>query len=301
MDNFNDLFSNIAFGKTGGQLSKEDYAARKKEERDDIFALADAAAVQVASDGGKFKEYLDIQCKFDRYSAVNALLIMAQKPEAEKVADFGHWKGIGSTIKPGQTGISILEPQEYTKKNGERGVGYKVKKVFDISQVDTRKIVRITPPKYEERQILKALIAKAPVKINGVDELPDGCRAVTDPETGEISVRKNMGFSDTFTSIAQELGCYEADRDSGKMPTNPSFTGYCTAYILCKKYGAETKGFDFAAVPSVFKGLDTQGVKQELSIIRDAADTISLRMVKQLDSPDKTARNKETRVRDEVR
>lgn len=38
----------------------------------------------MASDSGKFQQYLDVQARFDRYTANNALLILAQRPDAER-------------------------------------------------------------------------------------------------------------------------------------------------------------------------------------------------------------------------
>jgi hypothetical protein len=183
-----------------------------------------------------------------------------------------------------------LEPHEYTKEDGTIGTGYNLKKVFDISQIDTRKVKINPPPKLNERQILAALISKAPMKISGVAELPDDAGAVTDHETGEISVRKGMAFDKTFTSVANELGYYEADADANKIPVNPSFVGYCTAYILSKKYCIDTKDFDFSAVSGVFHGLNAQGVKEQLSIIRDSAEAIGGRMAKHLDAVQKSAK-----------
>jgi hypothetical protein len=194
-------------------------------------------------------------------------------------------------VRPGQTAISILEPHEYTKEDGTPGIGYNLRKVFDISQVDARRMKQTSPPTYTERQLLEALVSKAPMKISGVDNLPEGDGAYTDPDTGEISVLRGMAFADTFSSVAKELCCYEASKDADKTPLNPSLVGYCTAYMLCRKYGVDAKGFDFFRTPEVFGELDTQGVKRELSIIRDAAETISGRMAKQLDAMQKAARD----------
>ena len=295
MANFDDLLSN-APAEGQNQLSKEDYAAKKQAEREDLFTLSDETALEVSGDSGRFQEFLDVQSKFSRYSAVNALLILAQNPEATRLGNFDYWKGQGGYIRTGETGIAILEPHSYTKEDGSPGTGYNVKKVFDVSQVDTRKMKAAPPaPTYNERQILKALISKAPMKITGVDELPEGLGAMTDPDTGDISVRRGMEFADTFRSVAQELGYYEADADANKIPVNPSFVGYCTSYILCKQYGIDTQGFDFGAASDVFRDSNAQGVKQELTIIRDAADTISGRMAKQLDAVSKAARQQEAR------
>jgi hypothetical protein len=292
MSNYDDLLSNAPAGngQNGQQLSKEEYAAMKKEQREDLFTLSDNTALEVAGGGDVFQHYLDIQSQFDRYSAVNALLIMAQNPEATRVADFDTWRAKGGTPRLGQTGIAILEPQEYIKEDGTPGVGYNVKKVFDISQIDTRKMRAGTPPpKYEDRQILKALISKAPMQITGVDTLPDGGGARTDPQTGAIQVLKGMEFADTFRSVAHEL-CYAEAARAG-IAAEPQFTAYCASYMLCNKHGVDTKDYNFGNAAIMFNGMDAKAVKGELSQIRDAAENISGRMAKQLDAVSKPPRD----------
>ena len=288
MNEYDDIYEN-----QGNQLSKENYAAIKKAERDGLFALSDNMATEVAGDSVKFQQYLDVQSKFDRYSAVNSLLILAQKPNATRIADFEHWKSLGGFVKPGQSAISILEPREYAKENGAIGNGYNVKKVFDISQVDKVKTDPLTP--YTERQILAALITKTPMKISGADVLADDVGAMTDPQTGEIFVRKNMGFVDIFRSISQELGCYEVSKSVDKILVNPFFAGYCTAYMLCKKYGVETKSFNFTNAPEIFRNLTPPEIKAQLSVIRDAVNNIAGRMIKQLGTAQKSAKAQELR------
>lgn len=301
MNSFDDLLNN-APAEERPQLSREDYAEKKKAERDAVFELSDNAALEVSGDGGMFKQYLDVQSKFDRYSAVNALLIMVQNPEATRVGDFGFWKDKGGYIRQGETGISILEPHSYTKEDGSPGTGYNVKKVFDISQVDTRKVkAAAPPPTYTERQLLQALISKYPAKITGVDELPEGrfgestahLGAMTDHD-GSILVRKGMGFSDTFRAIAYEMAGAELATDPELSPEQ-EFSAYSATYLLCKKYGADTQEFSFNNVDSVFDGMDAQEVKAELSQMRDAADNISGRMAKQLDAMSKAAKSQEAR------
>jgi hypothetical protein len=297
MSSFDDLLNNspaAASEPQAGQLSKEDYAEKKRAEREEVFALSDRTALEVAGDGGKFRQYLDVQGRFDRYSAVNALLILAQKPEATRIGDFDYWKGMGGFVRPRQSAISILEPHEYTKDDNSPGVGYNIKKVFDISQVDTRRVRINPPPSFTDRQLLGALISKAPVQITGVDELPGDLGAMTNPETGEIFVRKGMEFPDTFRSVAQEL-CF-ADLTTGPdSQIDPHFSAYCASYLLCKKYGVDTQDFDFSDAPSILGSMDALEVKGELSQIRDVAGDVSGRMARQLDAVSKAARNQEAR------
>jgi hypothetical protein len=296
MENYDDVLNNAPAEKSGApQLSKEEYAAKKKGEREDAFALSDQTALEVSADGGKFEQFLDLQGRLDRYSAVNALLVFAKNPNATRIGDFDYWKGKGCSVRPGQTaGISILEPHAYTKDNGTPGTGYNVKKVFDISQVDTRKLRATPPPKYSERQLLSAFVANAPMKITGADELPGDLGAMTDPETGEISVRKGMNFSDTFRSLTQELAA--ADLTTGPdTQADPQFSAYAASYLLCKKYGVETERFSFNDAPGVFEGMDAQEVKGELSQIRNVAEDISGRVSRQLETQNKAAKNNDAR------
>ncbi|MDR2712044.1 MAG: ssDNA-binding domain-containing protein [Clostridiales bacterium] len=294
MNNYDDLLDNAPIGEPNGQLPKEEYAAKKRAERDSIFALSDKTALEVAADGNRLSQYLDLQSRLSRYSAVNALVILAQMPDASRLGDFDYWKEKKCFVKPGQKAISILEPHEYTKEDGSLGTGYNVKKVFNITQINTRDIKTNSPPSYNERQLLKALIIKAPVRITGVDELPDNLGAMTDPKTGEISVRKGMEFAYTFRSVAQELAFAEFKTDPNQQ-ADSSFSAYCASYLLCKKYGVDTQGFDFVNAPAVFEGMDAQGIKGELSQIRAAAEDISGRMAKQLDTGQRATRVQEAR------
>lgn len=294
MASFDDILNNAPVEQqTSAQFTKEEYTAKKKTEREEIFALSDQTALEVAADGGRFGQFMDVQGQLDRYSAVNALLILAQKPEAVRLGSFDYWKNQGCSVRPGQTAISILEPHEYTKEDGTPGTGYNIKKLFDVSQVDTRKLKPVPPPSYTDRQLLLALISKAPVQISGADELPDNLGAMTDPKTGNIVVRKGMEFADTFRSVAQELAVHEINPDR-ESQIDPAFTGYCASFILCKKYGVETQAFDFDNAGYLLGNMDAQTVKQELSQIRDVAESISGRMARQLEQA-KAAKTQEAR------
>lgn len=294
MANFDDLLNNAPVeGQGGQQLSSEEYAAKKKAEREEAFGLSDHTALEVSADGSTFQKFLDLQGRLDRYSAVNTLLVFSKNPDASRLGSFDYWKNQNCSVKPGQTAIAILEPHEYTKEDGSPGTGYNVKKVFDISQVDTRKLKTTPPPSYTDRQLLGALISKYPMEIRGVDELPDGLGATTNLD-GEILVRKGMEFSDTFRSVAYEMAGAELATDPA-LSSEQEFCAYCATYLLCKKYGADTKEFHFDKAGDVFNEMDAQEIKGELSQIRDAAENISGRMARQLEAQQKAAKNNEAR------
>ena len=116
MSNFDDIFETQAAPQHEEQpFDKDVWAERKQAERQSVYDLADSSAEAVCTQDGKFKAYLDVQARFDRYSATNALLILAQMPDATQLKDFDGWKESGASIKKHQKGISILEPGDEYK------------------------------------------------------------------------------------------------------------------------------------------------------------------------------------------
>ena len=128
--------------KAGGnqpRLSKEEYAEKKRAEKEKVYQMIDDAAREIMSDPEKFKSFLDTQSRMDRYSAANALLIYSQYPQATQLKDFDDWGKDNVKITKGAKSISILEPVEYTRADGSPGISYNVKKVFDVTQTNGRK------------------------------------------------------------------------------------------------------------------------------------------------------------------
>lgn len=118
MSNFDDIFESAP---QTDEFDKEAWAAKKKAERDEVYALADATAEAVCADGGKFRDYLDVQAAFRNYSATNALLILATKPDARRLGDKDFWRDQGVYIKRQEFSrpIKIVESNgEYTRDDG---------------------------------------------------------------------------------------------------------------------------------------------------------------------------------------
>ena len=53
------------------QDSKEEYAEKKRAEKEKVYQMIDDAAREIVSDPEKFKNFLDTQSRMDRYSAAN--------------------------------------------------------------------------------------------------------------------------------------------------------------------------------------------------------------------------------------
>jgi hypothetical protein len=286
MSSFDDLFrqeNEQPVPRNDLPFDKEAWKQQKQEQREMVYAMIDDTAQTVARDGAAFQKYLDVQSRFDRYSVANALLILAQKPDATRIADFDTWKEQGAYIRKKETGFYILEPgEEYQREDGTVGISYNPKKMFDISQTgNSRK--RETPTYPDDRTRIKALMDHAPVPIRISDALPEGTNALYRPEAREIQIRKGMDAGNIFRALSQELAHAEMDKGDGSYRrSDHAFHAYCVSYMLCKQYGVDTNGYRFDRAPQMLEGMDPQEVRAELSVIREAAGEISGRMNRML-------------------
>ena len=299
-ENYDDLINEV--GKdietdTAPQerLSDEDYAAKKKTERDDLSNMAIQAETEIATDGGKFQQYLNTLSRFERYSAQNTLLIFAQRPDATRLGDFDHWKDQDEYVNKGATGIAIFEPgKEYKREDGTTGVSMNIKRVFDISQTSVKDK---TPPAQKEiRTLLKALMSNSPAPIKLVDSLQDGTGAHYSEQRDVIEVVRGLDGESLFRCIAQEIAYAELDHqntDTLKCK-DKGFSAYAASYALCAKYGIDTKDYAFADAPDYFANRDGKDIRGEIKTIRDTVNDVASRMEKVLE-PQKKAPAQEAR------
>jgi hypothetical protein len=281
MSNLDDLFkqgNEQSVSSNDQPFDKEAWKQQKHEQREMVYSIIDDTAVVVANDKGVFQKYLDVQSRFDRYSVANALLILAQKPDATYIADFDTWKEQGAYIRKKESGFYILEPgDEYPRDDGTVGISYNLKKMFDISQTGSRR--RETPEYPDDHTCIKVLMDHAPVIIRISDTLLEGTNALYMPETREIQIRKGMDAASIFRSLSQELAHAEMDKGDGSY-SRPDhvFHAYCVSYMLCKQYGVDATGYRFDCAPQMLEGMEAQEIRAELSVIREAAGGISGRM-----------------------
>lgn len=265
------------------------FIAESKNNRSRCYEMSEHMTAAVATDGQTFKQYLDVQSRFDRYTANNALLIMAQNPDAQKIGDYGYWRDQGAYVKRQERNnpILIMEPgKEYEREDGSTGTYYNAKKVYDISQTNARDRIQQAQPEITDTQLVRAVVNNPPVAIVAAepDQMPEDKGALFEPEESCIYVRKGMSAQEIFRSVTPELALAGfADGDKNYDRNEDAFHAYCASYLLCKKYGVDTQGFDFTHAPEFFEGMEPQEVRGELAKARDAANNISSRMAKVLE------------------
>lgn len=232
--------------KAGGnqpRLSKEEYAEKKRAEKEKVYQMIDDAAREIVNDPEKFKSFLDTQSRMDRYSAANALLIYSQYPQATQLKDFDDWGKDNVKITKGAKSISILEPVEYTRADGSPGISYNVKKVFDVTQTNGRKAPAVSANR-DPKALITTMLDVSPVEVAATDELPyPNMAAFYNNEKQTLYVKRNVGDSVAVAQcVAQELGHAQLSINSESYSRRDmGFQAVCIGYMICKKYGVDTQ------------------------------------------------------------
>lgn len=258
-----------------GRLSKEEYAAQKKQEREELWAEVDAKAQEVFGDGDSLKSFLDFIAQCRPQKTANLLLLYSQNPEIRQVKTFEKWKEEGRTIKSGVHGYRFIASQEY-EKDGVKEQGYTIRRVYDISQVRTKQPEPAKPKPVDD--LMAALLTDNKVNVQIADNLPDNIQAQYIPGHRTVYVRNGMDDTVTFHAINRELACAALDRHDGSYSrADVSAQAYCAAYVVAQRYGVDTSGFNFDRVCTQQENgaKDPRELRSVVGDIRTAAYGIS--------------------------
>ena len=265
----------------GRPFNKEEWAAQKQEQRKAAYELIDNTCSEMMADGDSFRQYLDVQGHFDRYSVNNAILVSAQMPEATQLKDYGSWKQSRAYVDKDAQKVTILEPgKEYEREDGSKAVGYNAKIVYDISQTSAKD--RQQPQEQKTmRELVSAMIDASPVSFVPVDDLE--LPAFYDSAQQTIFIKTGLNEEQLFVSMAKEVSAAVFDFKHKESRDASDFKSFCVAYMVSSRYGVDTKGFRFDNLPKEFAGMETQEFKGELGSMRDVLGEIQSDMYKSLE------------------
>lgn len=244
------------------ELSRESYAEKKRAELSDLYSILNDETKKIASDQEAFRTYLDVQAHFDRYSVSNAILIAAQFPKALQLKTFDEWQKTETRIRKGERSIKILEPHEYRTNGGEVKKGYRVKKLFDVSQTDTE----IQKPYIEHmtRELLKSLLKASTVSFEAVEMLEDGKHAVYEHSQRMIYVKRGLSDDEFFKAVTLEIvHARIASKESEYRRNLYEKKSSAIAYMLQQKYGLEEKNTALQ-IPEELSEKNGRDIKKEL-------------------------------------
>ena len=217
MNNFDDLFEQQPQAETAPQKQesrkerpkRQWWQVKEEKQRKEAYATLDRIFGEFSEGTGSMEAYLDVQSRFPFHSARNALLIGDKCPHAERIHGEKGWKDMGFTVleEEKRLPIIILEPgKAYRREDGSVGQNFYAKEVYDISQTTARDQVQ-PQVRYDDRLLLKGLIASSPVPIRAVEELPQGRGAMFSAEQNAILVKKGMDAPDIFRCVSGGCQC----------------------------------------------------------------------------------------------
>lgn len=260
------------------EFDKEAYKAQKKAEMDELFQNLNDGTLTITGNTAEYRKYLNTQARLDRYSVSNAILVCQQIEDARQLKTFDEWKKHDVSIKKGEKGISILEPYEYDTRNGGKGRGYKVRKVFDVSQTTAEARESRFLSGISERGLLKALIDDSPVPVEAVDMIDETHNALYEPRNRKLFVKRGLEPKEFFKEVSLEMAYAEFDAgDYSFEKEKYTEKAQAAAYMLCRKYGFETEGLN-VKIPEAYQTMPAKDIRKDLTECKKVFANINERM-----------------------
>ena len=256
------------------KLTKEEYAAKKQQEREEVWAEVDSQAQGVFQDGEKLKGFLDFMAECNTQRTPNLLLIYGQHPDFKVVRSYERWREEHRSVKAGEHGITYMISTEY-EKDGEMRRGYTIGKGFDISQMSGKPLEE--RPQRSLTELVGAVLKDQSVRVQIEDNLPDKVQAQYNPRYRTIYIRNGMSEVTTFHALNRELACAALDQHTGTYSRQKvSAQAYCAAYVIAKRYGVDVTGFnlEYIAQRNECGKKDPQELRDFLNDVRQASYSI---------------------------
>ena len=233
--------------------------------------MTDTAIGNITQEPEAYLHYLDVQADNPGFSVSNVLLAMQQYPEVTVFNSVKGWNAQGRTVLGGETGIKVRVSENYIK-NGRTHRGYKVGRVFDITQTTGNRTVSKTVLADNTPQMqlaLRALLYKSPVKVNPVRD--NGLDAYYDPQRLIIDVSEMLTDNQTFAALAREIfraKVHDHGRYTGYTREETELDATSASYMLCRSFGVSCEKPDATKLGILYEGMEPQDARGILDSIQ---------------------------------
>ena len=242
------------------QQRDEDWKAKKTAEREELRQLSDDVVMRVTSEPSAYLHYLDTQALNPQYSAANVMLAMAQAPNITYINSLENWGRLGRSVNREESGLKIRVSDPYIK-NGRQYHGYKIGRVFDVTQTHGRALAPLalrdnTP---EMDVALRRLLDSAGGSVVTNDTMYQD--AFYDPQSQCITVSTRLTDGQTFAALSREI-VHAGIHDRGRYPyytrEDCAMDADCVSYMLCRNFGIDVPQPNVSRVGQVFDGMEVQ-------------------------------------------
>jgi antirestriction protein ArdC len=221
-----------------------------------------ANAVEQLVTGADWQNMLDVAARFHTYSPNNIWLILAQRPDATRVAGFRTWRTLDRWVRKGEHGIAVLAPIVTRNKPVDPSDdpelvrvlrGFKIVHVFDIAQTDGAELPDVTPTLLtcdapaDAWDMLAAHITNAGFTLERGG--CDGANGYTNHTTRTVRVRDDVDDSQAVKTLAHELGhvlLHDSTDRTGDDRPRMEIEAESVAYLVCHQLGIVSDDYSFA-------------------------------------------------------
>jgi len=243
-------------------------AARSATSRSTSASLDDAhqrlvSAVEGLVAGEDWRQMLEVARRFHAYSPSNVFLILAQRPDATRVAGYRTWATVGRQVRRGEKGIAILAPLVSrarpvdAREEAEAPElvqvlrGFRVVHVFDVTQTEGDDLPDVAPSLLAGSapgavwDALAAQVSAAGFAVARGD--CGGANGVTDFLTRTVTLRIDISDTQAVKTLAHELGhvlLHDAPDDRacrGRVEVEAE----SVAYLVCHHAGIPSDTYSF--------------------------------------------------------
>lgn len=241
-----------------------------------------AEGIKKLTSGEEWAKYLRMQSAFHQYSFANTMLILAQCPDATRVAGFKTWLKLNRAVKKGEKAIWILAPRFYKPKasetepttttddnqddENEGRVYFRPVPVFDLSQTEGEPLPSpIQRLQGDDGGLFERTKAWAeawgcPVTVEDFEGRANG---YYEPDRHAITVRAGMPLAQQLKTLVHELAHAHLHRD---IEVYRAHRGDCeleaesTAFVVLNHYGIDAGAYSFGYVVG-WAGGDESAIK----------------------------------------
>ena len=215
---------------------------------------------------------LSMASRFHNYSWRNCMLIVAQMPEATRVAGYNTWRSLDRQVRKGERGIAVLAPLTYrpegedaegapldaSGKPARQVRGWRIEHVFDISQTDGEDLPDVRPQLLDGEapeglwDALAEQIATAGFSLvrEPVEGMP-GALGCTSPATKTVRVRPDLSDAQAVKTLAHELAHVlfgHGTSDCTDRRSRAEVEAESVAFMTCQSVGLDTSGYSLAYI-----------------------------------------------------
>jgi len=233
---------------------------------DKVRQLHDSLTAQVEAlvSGEDWARFLTVASKFHQYSANNLWLILAQRPDATRVAGYQTWKRLGRQVNKGSKGIAILAPCVYRRRAVDEADpaenpavarvlrGFTVVHVFDESDTTGEPLPDVAPVLLEGDgalwDALAAQVASAGFALSRGDCAP--ANGYTNFDTHEVVVDGALSGRQADKTLCHELA-HVCLHDASRITTDRDLAeieAESVAFIVCNALGIDSAAYSLPYV-----------------------------------------------------